>query len=453
MNYLSTDLIAQSPSWYYADFERRVWQIATQFQQQKIKTVALWFEDAAKLACTLLASWHANVRTLFLPNFTDENVSWANEFADMWLADTFISVTNVNYFDQFGINIDLHNVGPCRPLSDFITTTEFLLKTSGSTGQPKTIIKTAGQLWRNAQICAKAFGFLSNNQTTAVCTVSIQHLYGLICQIMMPLVLGWQIERKQQFYPENLAQTYLKSEKTVLISSPTMLSSIDWKRLAFPNLMAIISAGGALSTEITRNVKNVLGFDIIDFYGTTEAGAIAMRRGSHLWQAMPDARIGIDERSALWIEADWLSGREQCEDIVELSENGFDILGRADRILKLGDKRISLLSIEQDLQKHETVADCYIGKHPIRNRLVAWVALSSIGLQKYWQSRKILIAQLTLHLSASQEKMALPRFWRFTDQLPRNSQSKISKIAFEQICVAEQRDQFKTHDVNDKSVH
>lgn len=442
MNYSSTELIAQYPTWYYADFEQRVWQIATELEQQQIHTVALWFEDGAKLACTLLACWHANVRTLFLPNFTEESIAWANQLADIWLTDVPITVTNVRYFNEFASQLELQKSEKKRPLTDFITDTQFLLKTSGSTGQPKTIVKTAGQLWKNAQVCAQAFGFESGNQITAVCTVSIQHLYGLICQIMMPLVLGWQIGRKQQFFPENVAQACCQAEKTVLISSPTMLASIDWQRLSFPTLSEIVSAGGVLPSGVVDTIFTSTGFHVTDFYGTTEAGAIAFKQGSSLWQPMPTVKVGIDERSTLWIEADWLAGREQCEDVVEFSNQQFAILGRIDRIIKLGDKRISLASIEQNLQRHTAVSDCYIGKHPLQNRLVAWVALSPQGIQLYKQNRKILVATLKKYLAITQEKVALPRFWRFTDKLPRNSQSKISKIAFEQICTAEQLDRF-----------
>ncbi|AFU20071.1 AMP-binding protein [Actinobacillus suis] len=442
MNYSSTELIAQYPTWYYTDFEQRVWQIATALQQQQIHTVALWFEDGAKLACTLLACWHANVRTLFLPNFTEESIAWANQLADIWLADVPVHLSNAKYFDEFANQLELQKSEKKRPLADFIADTQLLMKTSGSTGQPKTIIKTAGQLWKNAQVCAQAFGFESGNQITAVCTVSIQHLYGLICQIMMPLVLGWQIGRKQQFFPENVAQVCRQTKKTVLISSPTMLASIDWQRLSFPTLSEIVSAGGILPSGVAEMIFNSTGFHVTDFYGTTEAGAIAFKQDSSLWQPMPTAKVGIDERSTLWIEADWLEGREQCEDVVEFSNQQFAILGRIDRIIKLGDKRISLASVEQNLQQHMAVSDCYIGKHPLQNRLVAWVALSSQGIQLYKQNRKILVATLKQHLSITQEKVALPRFWRFTDKLPRNSQSKISKMAFEQICTAEQLDQF-----------
>lgn len=439
MNYLPTDFIAQSPDWAFADFEQRVWQIVSELQRREIRAVALWFEDGAKLACTLLACWHANVRTLFLPNFTPESIQWAQAQADLWLVDTPVSIESAVCFDEFASN--LKNIAPIRPLDQFFPETEFLLKTSGSTGNPKTIVKTAEQLWKNARVCADTFGFKPDNQISAVCTVSIQHLYGLICQIMMPIALGWKIERKQQFYPENVALVCKQAKKAVLISSPTMLANIDWQRLDFPNLQGIVSAGGLLSAQTADAVKTALGFPVIDFYGSTEAGAIAYRQLSTLWKPMPTAKIGVDERSALWIEADWLVGREQSEDVVALSEGGFEILGRADRIIKLGDKRISLAGIEQNLLVSTLVSDCYIGQHPEKQRLACWLALNDKGIEIFReQGRKAVVDTLKAHLAENQEKSEIPRFWRFTDKLSRNSQSKISRLEFEAVCLQEQTD-------------
>ncbi|HHF1770849.1 TPA: AMP-binding protein [Haemophilus influenzae] len=441
MQFLSSHYIAQNPVWRYVDFEKRVWQIVHQFRQHKISTVALWFEDGAKLACTLLACWHANVRAIFLPNLAEENLVWGKSLVDLWLTDTQFPLDDAVQFDCFATEY-IEKIIPDKSLMDFISETEFLLKTSGSTGSPKIITKTAGQLWQNAQACAKTFGFTSDNSYTAISTVSIQHLYGLICQIMMPLVLGWQIERKQQFFPEMVSSACKQAEKSVLITSPTMLCSIDWHRLKFPNLTAIVSAGGRLSEDVGENIFTTTNVDVIDFYGTTEIGAIATKQRNQHWKPMENVMIGVDDRSALWVEAPWAKGREQTEDVVCFHSTYFEMLGRADRILKLGDKRISLLSVESALLQHHWVEDIFVGKHPDFDRLVAWVALSESGMSVYHQSRKVLVTTLKQHLAHTQDKMAFPRFWRFTNKLPRNAQSKLSKIDFENLCRSKKLDEF-----------
>ena len=54
--YQPNDCIALAPTWLYQDFEQRALQISQQLQQQKINAIAVWFEDGANLACTLLGS-------------------------------------------------------------------------------------------------------------------------------------------------------------------------------------------------------------------------------------------------------------------------------------------------------------------------------------------------------------------------------------------------------------
>ena len=114
---------------------------------------------------------------------------------------------------------------------------------------------------------------------------------------------------------------------------------------------------------------------------------------------------------------------------------------RIDRIVKFGDKRISLVNIEQDLLRHPWVADCYIAQHPVHFRPAAWVALNPDGIQSYRQrGRRALVSQLRQFLMKTQEHAGVPRFWRFVETLPRNSQSKISKPDFEQAFLAEKED-------------
>nr|WP_245872645.1 AMP-binding protein [Avibacterium endocarditidis] len=315
--------------------------------------------------------------------------------------------------------------------------TEIWLKTSGSTGEAKTIVKTAQQMWRSAQVLAEALPFPADNHWHAISTVSIQHVYGLTVHIMMSLALGWQIGRKQLFYPECIKSALNQSENAVLVSSPAMLSSIAWDTMAMQkNLRGIVSSGGALAEDVSTQIRAATHAPVVEIYGSTETGPIAIRDDIHLWQRLPNSQLGQDEQDALWIEADWISGREQTADVVEFEGSGFRLLGRCDRIVKIGDKRTSLVSIERQLLQHPFVEDCYIARHPEQNRLAAWVGLTEAGINAFReQGRRALIAELKQAVAANQDKSAIPRFWRFTDKLPRNSQSKINKLAFNQVCV------------------
>ena len=161
------------------------------------------------------------------------------------------------------------------------------------------------------------------------------------------------------------------------------------------------------------------------------------------WTPTPVTKIGVNEENALWVESPWLDQREQTADGVEIIGNQFNLLGRIDRIVKFGDKRISLVRIEQDLLKHPYIRDCYVAQHPNHLRPAAWVELKEEGISFYLQKgRAELLKQLRLHLSKTQEHSGLPRFWRFTNKLPRNSQFKISRADFDAIFLHEKEEQF-----------
>ena len=91
--------------------------------------------------------------------------------------------------------------------------------------------------------------------------------------------------------------------------------------------------------------------------------------------------------------------------MVEFEENGFRLLGRADRIVKIGDKRISLLGVETALNKHEFIEDCYIAQHPEKSRLAAWIGLTGARHSIFREKgRRALIHKLKLFLEHSQER-------------------------------------------------
>ena len=433
--YQPNDCIALAPTWLYQDFEQRALQISQQLQQQKINAIAVWFEDGANLACTLLGCWHAHVKVLFPPNDTPESIEWATQNADIWLTDQETAPSVAEHFAHFGIKQNVQKNEQSRPLIDRHNQTEIWLKTSGSTGEAKTIIKTAQELWLSADVLANALPFANGNHFSAVSSVSIQHIYGLTVHIMMSLAKGWKIARKQQFFPECIATESKQFENTVLVSSPAMLSRIDWQHFSIPNLAGIISSGGALPEELSDNIRQISEKPVIEIYGSTETGPIAIRQDTGLWKTLPYSQVGTDEQGALWLEAEWAKDRQQTADAVEIYPNGFKLLGRIDRIVKIGDKRTSLVSVEQSLVKHEFINDCYIARHPDQDRLASWTELSEQGVNALREKgRKFVIEQLKQYLAFNQETSAIPRFWRFTDKLPRNSQSKISRLDFEQIC-------------------
>ncbi|WP_050694148.1 AMP-binding protein [Aggregatibacter aphrophilus] len=430
----TTTLIARHPDWQWQDFIARAWQIAAQLRQDNVRTVAFWFEDAALFACTMLACFHAGVRILLPPNLLEENQQWIAENADFLFDDP--------QFAHYGVT-QKHPENP--PHFACHAQTEIWLKTSGSSGQPKILVKTAAQMWLEADAIRQSLPFSAGNHIHLVSSVSAQHHYGLSYRIMLPLTMGWTIARRQLPYPEHLIEESLSAPSVVWISSPALLTRLNLNapKLAQCPFAGIISSGGVLPVDVGNAMRKQLQTHVIECYGSTETGAIAFRADDGLWQPTPLTQVGLNEEGALWVESVWLNQREQTADAAELANGKFNLLGRIDRIVKFGDKRISLVKIEQDLLRHPWLVDCYVAQHPKHARPAAWVALNTDGIQAYKTlGRNELVNRLRHFLMQSQENSALPRFWRFTDELPRNSQSKIGKRDFEQVFLTQKEEHF-----------
>lgn len=430
----SSSIIALNPHWAWQDFTHRSQQIRQQLQQENIHTVAFWFEDAAYFACTMLACFDAGVKILLPPNLLEENQQWITENANFLFNDTL--------FETYGIRQKVANQAF---VINKTSQTEIWLKTSGSSGQPKIMKKTAEKMWQESEAICASLPFPQGENIHVVSSVSAQHHYGLSYRVMLPLNMGWSIARKQQPYPEYLIAESLRASQIVWISSPALLThlNLDDPLLHQCNILGILSSGGMLPEETAKAMRAKLNTKTIEGYGSTETGVIAFREQAGLWTPTPVTRLGTNEEGALWVESPWLEQREQTADAVEIIGNQFHLLGRIDRIVKFGDKRISLVKIEQDILKHPWVTDAYIAQHPTHLRPAAWIALNAEGIAAYRQSGRHFVAKtLRCFLSEIQEHSGLPRYWRFASALPRNSQSKISRMDFEHVFLNQKDEQF-----------
>ncbi|WP_439287446.1 AMP-binding protein [Lonepinella sp. BR2357] len=416
-------LIARNPDWTRADFYQRVAQIKAQLQADKVSIVALYFEDGALFTCTLLACIRAKVPVLLPQSLWGDNQTWIDEHKALLLNDENIVTYGVT-----------QNVVAETDLALFNNDSLIWLKTSGSSGKAKIIRKTTAQMWQEAQILADTLPFSSSQQLDIVASVSTQHLYGLTFCVFYPLLQGFILNRQPKLFPEFLMAETRQLERCLWVTSPILLNHTQPEKLADikQHIVGLTCAGGVLYSHIAQGIRAVIDTPLVEIYGSSETGVIAHRQQNHpIWHPFEKTTLGVNEQGALWVESAWSDERQQTADAVEFHANGFELLGRLDRILKFGDKRVSLVQLEQDLSQHPWVKDCYVAPHPEFKRPVAWIALHD---SQQCNERKMLVKTFKQYLAPHHERFGLPRFWRFSEHLPRNLQGKISHADFVAIC-------------------
>lgn len=295
----------------------------------------------------------------------------------------------------------------------------FVLFTSGSTGSPKAVFKTVKMMDREADISCSVFGEKLRN-SLLVSTVDPHHLYGLTFNIWMPMSMNVPICGKRAFFPEDIAGI----DKTIsLITSPTFLRNLDLG-LKKPEVAFVLSAGGVLGDLDLQKASGWLRNEVNEIYGSTETGIVAYRKNFEgkprmAWR-LPEGMTVRQEGNEMLLNSPILQGEILLEDKLSLvNSREFHLLGRKDRVVKIGEKRFSLDEIEQRINGCSGLK-AVVFLTEIKNR-ISLVAVLESSSDIAREELVVLKRQLRDKMSAS----AVPKFWRTVKCFPYNPQGKI----------------------------
>ncbi len=319
------------------------------------------------------------------------------------------------------------------------------LMTSGSSGDARRIVKRLAQFDAELGCHLQAWRDRIDSNTLFVASVSHQHIYGLLFRLLLPLLRGAPFATHTYEYNEPLYAAVATCRRAVVVTSPAHLSrlppSLDGSAVR-SRLALLLSSGGPLPAVAAQQAQTLFGQSPLEIFGSTETGGIASRRQlDHLsqretasWQPLPGVAIDIDADNLLIVRSAWADdGYQRTADRAECHDDGrFTLLGRADTIVKLEEKRLSLDEMNRRLQQHPLVAQARVLLLGDRQRLGAVIALSDAGRDQLAQrERATLIAELRDHLGQFFERTLLPRKWRLLDVLPQDSQGKVTQRALQ----------------------
>jgi acyl-coenzyme A synthetase/AMP-(fatty) acid ligase len=315
---------------------------------------------------------------------------------------------------------------PLEPYDPDRVTVAFF--TSGSTGSPKRITRTAGQLEREVGLVTPLLNNKYDGRLVSG-TVSHQHVYGLIFRLLWPLTSG----RPFSAITHGVWETALDELQPggLLVTSPAHLS-----RMAgippLPSSQApgqVLSAGAPLSPDMAREAANILGIYPTEIFGSTETGACASRGtedGDTPWAPLPGVCFGQTSEGMLRVQSPALpdgSWVETADQVALQPDGGFLFQGRADRIVKIEGKRVSLPDVEGQLSALPWVDGAAVTI--VHDRLAAVVVANGGGKEKLADLGTFRFSRLLRKaLADTLEPAGLPRLWRFVDALPLSDMGK-----------------------------
>ncbi|MFG6489685.1 AMP-binding protein [Roseateles sp. BYS78W] len=397
------------------------WQAA--FAAHPGQRFALFFLDSLAFAAALFGAWQAG-KQAWLPG-------------DMTPASRQALRTRVDGFAGDGAAVDgLPRIEPAAqparaecPLDP--DAQQLVVFTSGSTGAPQALPKRLRQLFDEITAQEQAFGAVAPD-AAVLASVSHQHVYGLLFRVLWPLATGRALQAQSVVVLEDLAELTPPGANVILIASPAHLSRLPLQPQ--PGVVQLFSSGAPLPDAAMPDCLRVFGRAPIEIYGSSETGGVAWRQRNPgapaYWQALPGVEWRLQD-DALWLrsphldEADWMPSADRAAAV----DGGFELRGRADRIVKIAEKRVSLTAVEAALRASPLIADLrLLPMSEPREQLAVVAVPSEAGWQLHDEHGKRALAEaLRGGLADVVERVVLPRRFRFLPELPVNAMAKATQ--------------------------
>jgi acyl-CoA synthetase (AMP-forming)/AMP-acid ligase II len=342
------------------------------------------------------------------------------------------------------------------PLSAGDSAGHLLLASSGTTGEPKIVLRTAQSLDAVSANMVEAIGFTATDRVLAC--VPLSHSYGLEHGLLAPLWAGSTVHLVNGLDLPHVTRL-LAEGATVLPAVPSMielLANVSDTSVKVSALRVAYSAGGALPAAVYELFRERFGIRVGQLYGMTEIGSVTfshpasptfdsrsvgkpmrdvsirvldpMRSGQHL-PAGEEGEIAVRAPSmfadyvagepATLVEGHFPTGDLGCFD----TAGNLTITGRVKLLVDTGGIKVNPFEVEAVLSSHPQVAECVVV--PVQQS--ATVA----------RLKAVVVARDTAHPPDAEalrkhvrDRLAgykVPRLIEFIDVLPRTSAGKVKR--------------------------
>lgn len=232
-----------------------------------------------------------------------------------------------------------------------------LVHTSGSTGEPKPLLVEKRRMEASAEITCRFLGLYRGG--TALLCMPLDYIAGKM-MVVRALTQGLHLVNVN---PTSHPLQHPLPTETIDLAAMVPLQV--WNTLQVPEerqrllqIRHLLIGGGAISSELAEALKD-LPNHIWSTYGMTETlSHIALRRlngptRSEWYTPFDGVHVSLSDDGCLVIDAPAVhDGLLTTNDIAELKDGRFRILGRKDNVICSGGIKIQIEEVERQLQPH-----------------------------------------------------------------------------------------------------
>ena len=284
-----------------------------------------------------------------------------------------------------------------------------LLYTSGTSGLPKGVLLTYGNVQSDVDLAIKHVHLQSQHKFLGV--IPLFHSFGILAMMVAPIQLGATIIYLARFSPVGALNAVREHKASIMFGTPSMYGAIlrlkDAKSEDFSHMYALISGGEPLPPTLRETFKQRFGQPLIEGYGLSETSPVValntpqMNKPGSVGKLLPNTHVKIvaedgaalaaNEIGEVWIKGPMVmkgyhnlpeetssvltaDGYFKTGDLGKLDDDGFlFITGRKKEMIIVAGEKAYPREIEDVLMRHPAVAEAAVlgKKDPGRGEVVA----------------------------------------------------------------------------------
>jgi acyl-coenzyme A synthetase/AMP-(fatty) acid ligase len=248
-------------------------------------------------------------------------------------------------------------------------------------------------------------------------------MYGFESTVLLALMSGNSFCAERPFYPADIAATVAAvPQPRVLVTTPVHLRALLASEIDLPPMDLVVSATAPLTKDLAREVEATFHAPLLEIYGSTETGQIAIRRTaeSAAWRLWPEVRLKITD-DQVFAHGGHVEQLTAMQDVIEITgDDEFLLHGRTADLVNVAGKRSSFGYLNAQLNAIPGVTD---GVFFLRDGPTGSTGVARLGAVVV--APTLSVAALTEQLRQRIDPVFLPRPLIIVERLPRNATGKL----------------------------
>ena len=302
-----------------------------------------------------------------------------------------------------------------------------VVHTSGTTGRPKPVGITFGNIRANARGLAQAMELGDDERW--LCPLPLSHVGGLMVFLRSAILATTAVLAPPPFDAEAVARMLRDDEITIVSLVPAQLQKLlDAGATPGPRLRRVLLGGGSMPHALLERAR-AAGFPVSPSYGLTQAcSTVTVAEPGDLetaGKALPGVGVAIAEDGEILVSGGTVNalGSLRTGDLGRLDEQGrLVVTGRKGDLIITGGENVSPAEVEAVIAEHDGVAEAavFARPHPLWGEAItAWVVAKP--------GAEVSVAALRAHCLERLAGFKVPKTFEVVDELPRTESGKVRR--------------------------